>query len=388
MDRSTGRLYRTRAALVLVGLVAVLSMATGIASITVGRFGGPLASVLPPAIQRTAGFTGVLTGFLMLTSALGLRRGLRAAWYSTMVLLPLTALQGLAQSSVFSVPLVVLSVLSLPTVLVNRGAFDRPVSLSAAQVAALLAIVAAQVYGTVGAYALREEFDGITTLLDAFYFTLVTASTVGYGDATPTSQVARLFGMSVILVGTASFAAALGTLLAPAIEARLKKALGTMTDTEFVVDDHVVVVGVSDMTEPIIEELAEEAVPVVVVTADPERATALRDAGHEVLAADPSDEEPLQRAGIERARSAVVATDDDAQDALTILTARELNPDLRIIAAATDRENVRKLRRAGADEVVSPAVIGGHLLVRSALGATDMGDLAEHLMAADDADAI
>ncbi len=383
MARPAGRLYRTRAALVLVALVAVLSMATGVASITVPRFEGPLADLLPQAIQRTAGFTGVLTGFLMLGSAYGLRRGLRAAWYSTVVLLPLTALQGLAQSSVFSVPLVVLSVLSLPTVLVNRDSFDRDLSLSATQAAAVVAILAAQVYGTVGTYALREEFDGVSTLLDAFYYTLVTASTVGYGDAAPTSQVARLFGMSVVVVGTASFAAALGTLVAPAIEARFKKALGTMTDTEFVVDDHVVVVGVSDMTEPIIEELAAADVPFVVVAADPDRAAHLREAGHEVLTADPTDEEPLQRVGVERARSAVVATDDDAQDAMSVLAARELNPELRIVAAATDRENGRKLRRAGADEVLSPSVIGGHLLVRSALGATDVADVTDHILADD-----
>jgi voltage-gated potassium channel len=76
------------------------------------------------------------------------------------------------------------------------------------------------VYGTVGACALRDDFEGVVTLLDAFYFAVVTMSTVGYGDMTPTSQVARLFGLSFLVVGTASFAVALGALLGPAIQAR------------------------------------------------------------------------------------------------------------------------------------------------------------------------
>ena len=73
-------------------------------------------------------------------------------------------------------------------------------------------------------------------------------------------------------------------------------------------------------------------------------------------------------------------SNDDAQDALGILTARALNPDVNIVAAATDRENVEKLRRAGATSVISPAVIGGHLLVQSALGREGMENVADHLL--------
>ena len=95
---------------------------------------------------------------------------------------------------------------------------------------------------------------------------------------------------------------------------------------------------------------------------------------------DPSDEAPLERVGIHDAKAVVAATNDDAQDALSILTARALNPDINIVAAATDRENVEKLRRAGADTVISPAVIGGHLLVQSALGREGMENVANHLL--------
>jgi voltage-gated potassium channel len=122
----------------------------------------------------------------------------------------------------------------------------------------------------------------------------------------------------------------------------------------------------------------------VVVTPDGDRARALMDRDVPTYTGDPSDEAPLERVGIDRARAVVAATNDDAQDALAVLTARELNPDVRIVAAATNRENAPKLRRAGADTVISPAVIGGHLLVESALGGDDSEAIEEEIVEGED----
>jgi voltage-gated potassium channel len=154
-----------------------------------------------------------------------------------------------------------------------------------------------------------------------------------------------------------------------------------MTDSSLeLLDDHVIVVGFSDLTEPIVSELDRSDVPFVVVTRHPERATALRERNIDVYTGDPSSEEPLHAIGIERAQALIAATEDDAQDALAILTARELNPDLRIVAAATDADNQRKLKRAGADTVISPAVLGGHLLALSASGGIDVERIAARVL--------
>jgi voltage-gated potassium channel len=280
------------------------------------------------------------------------------------------------------VPLVAASVVALPTLLYNRRRFEREFDPTPTQLAAVASLVGAQAYGTVGAYALRDQFTGVSSLTDAFYFTVVTGSTVGYGDITPQSEVARLFGVSVLLVNVAAFAVALGVLLTPAIEARLAHALGRMSETDLErLERHVIVLGYGDLTEPVLDELGAQR---YLVVAPEERARALREQDVPVLPGDPSDEETLERAGVDRARAAVAATNDDAADALAILTARQLNPDLRIVAAATHRENVRKLERAGANTVISPASIGGRLLVRSALGdakdASDVERTAEELM--------
>ncbi len=367
-ERSQSQVLSMRAAVLASSLVAFLSLATGLANITIGvTLDGPLAPYVPDIIQQAAGFTGTLTGFVMLLSTWALRRRLRVGWYATMVLLPFTAAQGLIQASVYSMPLVVLSLLSIPTLAANRRRFDRDVALSNTQVAALIALTGTLAYGTAGTYALREDFTEVESLLDAFYYTIVTASTVGYGDLTPMTQEARVFSLSVVVLGTASFAVALGSVLGPAIEARFARALGTMTDTEYdLLEDHVIILGFGDLTEPLLEELGDRET--VVVSQNKEAISWCRARDINVVVGDPSEEEPLTTAGIEHASAVIAATESDAEDAFAILTARELNPDARIVAAATARRNLAKLRRAGADKVLSPALIGGRLLGRTALG--------------------
>ncbi|WP_256296590.1 NAD-binding protein [Haloarchaeobius salinus] len=381
-----GRWTGARLTVTLTGVSAVLSIATGIANIGAGRT-GPLSPYVPEAVQQTAGFTGTMTGFLLLLSAYALRRRRRGALYSALLLLPLTAIQGVIQSSLYSYPLVVVSVVALPGLLLNRKRFDRKFSLSTSQLAAGLILASVQVYGTVGAYALRDEFpairEGSAGLVDAFYYTIVTASTVGYGDVTPgpTSTQGKLFGLSVVVLGVVSFTVALGTLLAPLLEARFQRALGRMTETQLdLLEDHVIVLGYGDLTEPILNELTDVGVPFVVIVPDQARAAELSDRGMNVITADPSDEDPLRRAQLADATAVVTATNNDAEDALAVLTARQLRPDVRIVAAATDRENVKKLKRAGADTVISPAAIGGHLLVESALGRADTEDVAGKIL--------
>jgi voltage-gated potassium channel len=154
-----------------------------------------------------------------------------------------------------------------------------------------------------------------------------------------------------------------------------------MTGSQFeLLEDHVVVLGYGDLTEPLVDELHENGVEFVVVTADTDRAAELRAREIDVYVGDPSDDEPLSAVRVPRARAVIAATNDDAEDAFAVLTARELNPGVRIVAAATVRDNVRKLRRAGADTVLSPAVIGGRLLVRSALGESDVEAVADRIL--------
>jgi voltage-gated potassium channel len=157
-----------------------------------------------------------------------------------------------------------------------------------------------------------------------------------------------------------------------------------MTEEQLdVLDNHVLVLGFGDLTEPILEELSTQA-DVLVVVDDEERARRLSERGYTVLTDDPSDEEAQRRGKVDVAQAVVAATNNDAEDALTILTARQLNPEVTIVAAATQRENINKLKRAGADTVISPATLGAHFLAESALGKEGAETLEERLLGGDD----
>lgn len=370
-SRQLGR----NATVFLVAIIGLLSLVTGILHLAAPVPIGLIDPYLPAVVTDVAGFTGAMTGFVILLLAFLLRQGSPGACYATLFILPLSAVQGLIQSSVFSVPLIVLSVVAVPVVYTNRHSFTRPLSLDATQLAAGAAVLGAFAYGTFGTFALRDRFElqgePVETLLDAFYYTVVTATTVGYGDVVATDQFARLFSLSVIFITVASFAVALGTLLVPALESRFKSALGRMTESQLeALDGHVIVLGTGDLTQSILDSVDSET-QVLVVTEDQPVATRLRARGHKVLEGSGSTESVLHDARLDRASAAIIATDDDGQDVLTILTVREITPDVRIVAAATNRENLTKFERAGADDVISPADLGGRMLVESATEFSD-----------------
>lgn len=376
-----------RATVLLVGVLGLLSLATGVLHLAAPVPIPAVQPYLPEIVTDMAGFTGAMTGFIILFLAYLLQRGSRLAWYLTLVMLPLSAAQGIIQASIFSIPLIILSLAGIPLVALNRGEFTRPLSLDASQWAATVAVIGAFAYGTFGTFALRDQFElqgePVETLLDAFYYTVITATTVGYGDVVATTQFARLFSVSVVIFAVASFAVALGTLLVPALEARFKSALGRMTDSQLEsLDKHVIVVGVGDLTRSILHGLATETV--LVITDDERAVQRYSDEGHRVLRGSATDEASLTRARLDRATAIIVATDDDGYDVLSILTIRELDEDVRVVAAATNRENEQKMRRAGADTVISPADIGGRMLATAAIDAGAV--LEDQLVEADTTD--
>lgn len=353
---------------VLTGLITFLSFISGLSHLS-GEgvvLQGPLATVLPGGLV-IAKFGNVLFAFLLGILTFGLQRRKHIAWYTTVLILPLLAMIPLITLRATDVPLLVLVVLVVPLLLRNRDRFDQSLDLSPLQIASLSSIGGVVLYGTVGAYGLRDQFLELDSWADAFYYVIVTIATVGYGDITPTSPISKWFSLSIILFGTGAFTIAVGALIGPAIESRMATAVGNMNATELtLLEDHVLVLGYGDITESVLNEIADE-VDVVVVTQDADVASALKDEGIAVLTADPTDEEALGDASIETARGVVVATRDDAKDVLAILAARKANPDVRIAAAANQDKHMDKLEEVGADEVISPMTIGGRLLGRSIL---------------------
>ena len=364
------------AAVALTGLLAILSFVTGLSTLSqdVVALEGPLAAVLPD-VEGIVRFSGVLLAFVLGILVVGLQRRKRLAWRLTVVVLPLVGLLPLLTLEPTHVPLLVLSVATVPALALNHEQFDQRLDLSPLQIASLSSIVAVLAYGTVGSYALRDQFTEIHTWSDAFYYVVITIATVGYGDIAPETMEAKWFSLSIIVLGVGAFTTAIGALIVPAIEKRMANAFGNMTPSGLtILEDHVLVLGYSDITESVLDEIGDDR-EVVVVTPDTDRAAALDDRDVNVLTADPTDEESLRNASIDVASGVVVATRDDAIDVLAILAAKTANPDVRIVAAANDPRHVHKLEEVGADVVISPMAIGGRMLGRSVVDGTSPASL-------------
>lgn len=213
-------------AIMLTASVAAVSFITGVLQIGTPATAGSFGVVIPLWVQHGAGFIGTVTGFLLAANVVFLRKGFAAAWYTAIGFVLVAGMLGVLQSSVFSFPLIVLSGLSLAALLKTRARFTKRLTLSPVQLTALAAVIGSQVYGTVGTLALESHFNTSLSIIDAAYYSIVTASTVGYGEIHPITETGRLFTISLILVGTGSFAAFLGTLVGPLIEEHLPQRLG------------------------------------------------------------------------------------------------------------------------------------------------------------------
>jgi voltage-gated potassium channel len=225
----------------------------------------------------------------------------------------------------------------------------------------LLAVVAA-VYADRGGY--RDSGDGTLSLLDAFYYATVTASTTGYGDITPVSDSARLVNIVFITPVRVLFLIVLvGTTLEVLAERTRQDWRRTRWRTR--VRDHIVVAGYGTKGRSAIKTLLSTGVDresIVVVDPDPRVVAEATEAGFVGIVGDATRSSVLTQAAVERASEVVVASARDDTAVLITLTARQLNPTAGIQASVRESENVPLLRQSGADHVVTSSEAAGRLL--------------------------
>lgn len=218
---------------------------------------------------------------------------------------------------------------------------------------AVLALLSTTVVSSVGLILIEGW-----SALDALFFTLITLTTVGYGDQ-GLSESGRQFTtiLLVVGIGVASYTFALivqSAISAPfAWRRRMQKRIDHIRD-------HTIVCGFGRMGRAVAERLVQEGEPLVVVERAVDCLEQAREEGYPVVNGCASEDEVMAAAGIERARNLISALDSEVQNIVVTLTARELNPDLFIVARAERDEEIRKLRRAGASRTVSPFQTGGN----------------------------
>jgi voltage-gated potassium channel len=229
---------------------------------------------------------------------------------------------------------------------------------------AVLMLAMVFVGGTAG-YMIIEGW----SLWDAFYMTVITVTTVGYREVHPMSRGGELFTSVLLLggVGTAlyTFTLAATVVVEGGLQARLaRRRVARMIDE---LDQHFIVCGFGRIGSVVADEFAQQGIPFVLVERNPERVQEALERGMLVVEADASHEDTLKRLHIERARGLVAAVGTDAENVYAILTARVLAPALFIVGRAETEDAGRKLRRAGADRVVSPYAIGAQQMAQTAL---------------------
>jgi voltage-gated potassium channel len=220
------------------------------------------------------------------------------------------------------------------------------------------------VVGTVGYMAIEGW-----GFADAVYMTVITVGTVGFSEVHVLSAAGRVFTMGLIIVGFGGILFALGTIIDFMVEGHFSGLLeGRRMDKRIAgMSGHHVVAGLGRVGSTVAEEYAARGVQFVVLDLNDEALTRARERGWAFISGDASAEETLLAAGIMRARSLVTALDTDADNLFVTLTARGMNPALFIVARSTAETAEPKLRRAGADRVITPTEIGGRRMAAMVL---------------------
>src|SRR3989441_11155855 len=221
---------------------------------------------------------------------------------------------------------------------------------------ALLALIGAILFGTIG-FKMIEGW----SIGDSFYVTVQTLTTVGYGDIPPHNPAGRAFAVVVMLIGVGGVALAASTIVQSIVQSELVSTFGQRRQSRKMnkLHDHYVICGSGRVGSHLVRDMVGTNQSFVVIENDPQRAAEFSQRGISVLVGDATLEESLREVGVERARGLAACLPNDADNVYVVLTARDLNPNLRIVARAAEEQAEAKLLRAGANHVVAPTIIGG-----------------------------
>ncbi len=223
-------------------------------------------------------------------------------------------------------------------------------------VLALSGIVALTATGTVG-YMLIEGM----SLVDALYMSVITISTVGFGEVKPLGPAGRLFTIGLIIFGVGNAFYLFAVVAEILIEGRLREYLGVTAMQRKIheLQEHVIICGFGRFGRVVAEELLRHSIPLVVIDPDPAKHEELSRLDVLHLLGDATRDERLEEAGIAQARAIVVATGSDADNVYITLSAREKNRSAMIHARGESESGMRRLKLAGADHVISAYQRGG-----------------------------
>ncbi|MFC4200921.1 voltage-gated potassium channel protein [Candidimonas humi] len=312
-----------------------------------------------------AGLPRLMLGAGLQLMALGLILRARIAWAFSLLLLIAVGTFSLWQAN-GHVGLAAYTLLLVCLLVVYWRQFDRS-SLAAGSLFAVLSIVSLLIYAVYGSLYLGDDFQPkIHDAATALYFSIVSMSTVGYGDITPQSTAARLFSASIIILGITVFATSVSAIVGPIIGGNLKRLVkGRLSNV--MRKNHIIIAGATPLAQSVYEGLRRRGHNVTVVVPDGVQHGYPADA--DLIQGDPTDASVLTEAGAPRAEYVLALRDDDAENAFIVLAAKEIaGPETRTVALANTTTHLQKIKSVNPDMVFSLQLLGSEILLRTLSG--------------------
>jgi len=221
---------------------------------------------------------------------------------------------------------------------------------------ALVILLTIFIIGTIGFHFIEGW-----SFVDSFYTTIATLSTVGYGDFAPETTTGKFFTVFIIIFGVGMMFYSLVLMAETFIEARLRNLLGRGKLEKIIekMNSHYIICGGGRIGFLICRELIAGKMPCVVIDNNQEVIQKAQEEGFIYCKGDATQDKVLIAAGIKRAKGIICVLPTDAENLYVILTAKELNQNIYIMARSEEEESERRLLRAGADRVMSPYTLGG-----------------------------
>ncbi len=231
----------------------------------------------------------------------------------------------------------------------------------------ILAMLFVILVSTVG-YALIEKW----SWFDSFYMTIITISTVGFKEVHDLSKAGQIFTIFVIICGTGTMLYAATTLVQYILEGQLANILGRRRMKVEInkLKNHVILCGFGKVGHEVARVFHDERTDFIVVEANPQIAQSAIDSGYLCICGDATNDAVLKEAGIASARALVSALASDADNLYVTMSAKQLCPDIFVVARIYGPDSETKLKRAGADRTMSPYGVGGRRLAMLTLHPT------------------
>jgi voltage-gated potassium channel len=207
------------------------------------------------------------------------------------------------------------------------------------------------------------------SLLDAVYMTVITLATIGFKEVHDLTNQGKLFTMTLIVFGVSTLGYLVSSVAQLMFEGQIQQIIGRKKVEKKIdaLSGHYIICGFGRIGSMICRELAANDVPFVIVERNTDVVEQIEDSRYLWMKGDATLDETLIRAGIQHAKGLISVVTSDSENVYITLTARGLNPDLYILARSGEEGTELKLKRAGANKVVSPYAIGGMRMAQSIL---------------------